>query len=1260
MTDIGSNDNATDSMPLEYWDIKMGLSEFRNGQWTPKQITGESINEGNDDQSKMPPLPSIGSYWFVARRHPATGANPGDYIGISIDCYRLWAPDTSASGDPVTNSNATVGFSVIGSFKFDGTHLGVDTNAPPNQPTKVPWSDFHFRVENITFENSQSPVSVRFMQPMQSDNANWDPSPFSSGTTVSYPTDETKRASQINYAGYGTGSQDPVHQPRVEQFYHPYVKKMLELMGETGDVGQVYKFLNGLGGGDWNDAFGAMPSDASQNLPVVYNELSHPYSIYNWEIGFHAPMAITDRLVQNQQFDLALKVMQYVFDPLTDSSDLKATRAWQWLPFQQTDATNVINAIFDSLRPDTVDPTVGGQINQWRDHPFSPHVIARLRPAAYMKYAVMKYINILIAYGDYYFNQNTLETIPMAIQCYVLASHIYGPPSALVPKRGKKQVQTYATLLDTWDAFGNAMVQMEELFPFSINMIPSETGTVRTVSGLANIFGFAASTYFCVPDNPDLRALRATIDDRLFKIRHCEDINGVFRVLPLYEPPIDPGLLVAATAAGLSLSAVLSDLNSPLPNFKFHRLLERALQMCEQLRLFGKAFIRAKEKQDHEGLLELKERHTGVITGMVLDQKKLSKDESQKAMDALTQSRKAPEYRMTHTLKQLGEDLGQIPSIGDAEQEFKELADQIEAPIVDSGLKLISSEKEEIEKAIQSLDLKPIVNAIETVASELHVLPILNAHASPLGCGVAACWGPPNIARGVQGAAKAYQMVSDWLAHQGSNVTKRLGFVKQNQARVKEANTAGHEVKTVDKQILTHQVRLAVHDADIAAQQKASDNSDEVHQYLTSKYTSAQLYVWTQQQVSALYYQGYKAAYDLAKKAEMAFRYERGLADTATPPPYISFGYWDPTHDGLLCGEKLALDLRALEAAHQASRGHDFEMAKHVSLRAINPLALLTLRGDGATPDFAIPEVLFDMDFPGHYARRLKSVAVSIRCDPAVSADPYFAQVNCTLRLLSNKFRTTPLVRSAADYPEKTDTEDLRFSVAAGVPITAIATTSAAADPGVFDADFSSRAERFLPFEGAGAASTWRLELNDAFRTFDYGAIQDVVLHLSYTSLDGGAALAAAAKGAVLAYIKDVADSEGGLFGVVDVVRDYPALFAAAKNGGAAERTFTLAGLNGLLPVYTRGTAPEKLTTADVYVVTDVDVPAGDVSVRVGGTVMSFSREGDAVGRSTLAMSALHWTDGPAVAIRDWVVTAGGSIAHVGEMLILMRYSMAV
>ena len=277
-----------------------------------------------------------------------------------------------------------------------------------------------------------------------------------------------------------------------------------------------------------------------------------------------------------------------------------------------------------------------------------------------MKWVAMKYIEILIAYGDHYFRQNTLETIPLAIQCYVLASHVYGPRGQKIPKRGKTLPQTYNSLLDKWDAFGNAMVELELVFPFS-NQTPLPIGESNGVVGLANVFGFASTLYFCIPDNPQLRALRDTIDDRLFKIRHCEDIDGVVRHLPLFEPPIDPALLVQAAAQGLSLSSVLNDLNSPMPNYRFSYLLQKALELCSEVKALGNAFLSVKEKGDAEALSQLRARHESSIHNLVMEVKKQQLDEAGKALDALQQSRKGPAYRLQHYLKLIGEDSGKVP-----------------------------------------------------------------------------------------------------------------------------------------------------------------------------------------------------------------------------------------------------------------------------------------------------------------------------------------------------------------------------------------------------------------------------------------------------------------------------------------------------------------------------------------------------------------------------------------------------------------------
>jgi hypothetical protein len=675
---IGNNDTATGSLPLEYWEIKMGITELRKGKWTANQVSADSISQV---KALPPSLSPIGSFQFITRK-----ADDAHGPRVVIDVYCI---DTSGE-------NVIAPATAVGRFSYTGAQLGVHDNPVPTIPlVGMNWSDFQFQRDRTATDFLQHRVMFPLQGPRLAQVFEYD----GGDPSVKYPSDQSDRSSMITY-----------DKNNPQAFYHPFCNDMLSKVQRTDNLDDLFKYFQD----NWDmwsqdqkfDAYGGLPDPGPTG--VTYNELTRPYSLYNWELGFHGPMALVDRLLQNQQFDLALQMCHYVFNPLADGRG--PTRYWNWKPFTEVDAKTSLETLFASLQPNTSDKP-NGSINMWRDNPFQPHVIARLRPVAYMKYVVMQYIGILIAYGDYYFRQNTLEMIPMAIQCYVLASHIYGPRGQKIPKRGKKKVQTYTSLVDKWDAFSDAMVQMELLFPFS-NQISAPAGSTNGVVGLANIFGFATSDYFCIPDNPQLRALGDTIDDRLYKIRHCEDINGVVQKLPLYEPPIDPGLLVAAAAAGLSLASVLNDLNSPLPNFRFKHLLCKALELCEELKLLGKGFLKAKQKKDCEALLALRHHHNSTIQTVVMDQKKLVKSHAEKALDGLQQARKVPEYHMQHSVKLLGEDLGKIPTIADAENEFNELVDQIEAPVVDSGLKLIASEKEEIEKAISSLDLKPIINVV--------------------------------------------------------------------------------------------------------------------------------------------------------------------------------------------------------------------------------------------------------------------------------------------------------------------------------------------------------------------------------------------------------------------------------------------------------------------------------------------------------------------------------------------------------------------
>ena len=161
-------------------------------------------------------------------------------------------------------------------------------------------------------------------------------------------------------------------------------------------------------------------------------------------------------------------------------------------------------------------------------------------------------------------------------------------------------------------------------------------------------------------------------------------------------------------------------------------------------------------------------------------------------------------------------------------------------------------------------------------------------------------------------------------------------------------------------QIAAAELRIAIAEKELENHVLQIENAKATDAFMRSKYTNQELYQWQVGQISGVYFQSYKLAYDLAKRAERCFRFELGLQDSS----YINFGYWDSLKKGLLSGEKLQYDLRRLETAYLEQNRREFELTKHISLALLDPLALVKLRETGRC-FFRLPEEIFDLDYPG-------------------------------------------------------------------------------------------------------------------------------------------------------------------------------------------------------------------------------------------------------------------------------------------------------
>jgi hypothetical protein len=825
------------------------------------------------------------------------------------------------------------------------------------------------------------------------------------------------------------------------------------------------------------------PNDGVVEKPYPKEEVDftydQAYSLYNWELFFHTPLLLATRLSKNQKFEDAQQWFHYIFNPTDSSPDPPPQRYWRVLPFYQNTESGRIEDLLRLLDYNGPDQgildqksQVADQIAAMKHDPFNPHHLARLRLVAYQKSVVMKYIDNLIAWGDQQFSQDTMESVNMATQLYILAHDILGPRPELVPSRGSIQDYTYNDLINLkpghdlvpgLDDFSNALVVLENEFPFSSGAASNNGGSSGTPWGLGRAF------YFCVPQNDKLLGYWDTVADRLFKIRHCMNIEGVVRQLPLFAPPIDPALLVQAAAAGVDIGSVLNDLNAATPHYRFTYMLQKALELCAEVRSLGAALLAALEKKDSEALSALRASQETNLLKAVREVKRQQLDEANAALEGLNKSRLVTEARFNF---------------------YDKIQDRSDY------------ERKQIDELKSAFDFQVASNIVDMLGSMLALLPnfdigLSGAASSPVAT---TTWGGANLAQGLQGTSRALDHVAAIHTY-GANMASLQGGWDRRTAEWKlQRELASKELIQIDQQIAAGSIRAAIAQLELDNHDKQMENASAVEDFLRDKYTNLELYDWMVGQTSAIFFQCYQMAYDFAKRVEKAFRFERGL----TTSNYIQFGYWDSLRKGLLSGERLYLDLKRLEMAYLDQNRREYEISKHISLVLSNPLALIALKETGQCI-VDLPEALFDADYPGHYMRRIKSVTLTIPC----VTGPY-TSINCTFTLLKSSIRlsTDPNGAQGQHYT-RVDSDDTRF-IDNFSTIQSIATSHAQNDSGMFELNF--RDERYLPFEGAGVISQWRIEMPPENNAFDFASISDIILNLNYAARDGGGMLRDAAK----------------------------------------------------------------------------------------------------------------------------------------------------
>lgn len=844
---------------------------------------------------------------------------------------------------------------------------------------------------------------------------------------------------------------------RAQLHYHPYIS----IFRTTLAVGGLDAFFEPsvqtpVAGLDTD--LDPVSENVETPLPKEVVDFTHnsAYGVYNWELFFHAPFLIAIRLGQEGRHDEAQRWFHRIFDP-TATTGAAPARFWRLKPFRQNLDLATIQEDLTSLsvgqwveemdawsKVDEANPvsdTLTAQIATWRNDPFDPHAIARLRISAYQKAVVIKYIENLLAWGDQLFARDTLEGINEATQLYILAQELLGDRPVTIRHAAPEAGESYAGLEAFLDDFGNAIAGLETIVPKQVksNTIGCKYGAPPPEPLITG------KTYFCVPPNEKLLGLWDLVADRLFKIRHCMNIEGVVRTLPLFEPPIDPALLVRAIAAGVDIASVLNDINAAAPIYRYSILFAKAQELAATVSSLGSMLLSALEKKDAEELSNKRAEQDIVINEMMRESRRTQVAEAQQNLRTLEQSLRSAETRRAY---------------------------------YESRQFIFPGEQRALDLQLDARIASTVAEGVRVAASIAHIFP--NAIA---GFPAALTQhGGSFVGSSMDASAGAISMVATQFTHEATAADRTETFKRRREDWDHQAQLARIEVEQVSREIVAAEIRLALAEHELTTTERQLEHAREIEVFLRRKFTNEELYGWMKGQLNSLYHQAFKLAYEAAKRAEKAFQYERGDAGQT----FIQFGHWDGLKQGLLAGERLAHDLRRMDAAYVTQNKREFELTKIVSLAEHDPEALIALR-EGSAVGVTLKEDDYDRDFNDHYLRRIKSIAVTVPC----TAGPFHGVLG-TLELLKGETRPT------------SDAVEL---VASRGAIQSIVTSQGQMDTGMFEMSF--RDERLLPFEGVGAHAEegpqLRFTLSPGNR-FAFSSIDDLILDIRYTARRGSPA----------------------------------------------------------------------------------------------------------------------------------------------------------
>ncbi|RIJ06132.1 hypothetical protein DXK93_01200 [Achromobacter sp. K91] len=688
-----------------------------------------------------------------------------------------------------------------------------------------------------------------------------------------------------------------------------------------------------------------------------------------------------------------------------------------------------------------------------------PYTIGYRDPVHFRANAYMEYIGLLISIGDTYYRMLTPDSLSQALQYYTRAHNILGERPYLA-----RAVKWSGSI--SLSQFSNNQGGSAALVEFETNQDQAAQWSLHPYVGDAAQLSHSFADAFSPPINTKLMNLWDTIDARRNNLRHNLDINGNPIHLAPYATPLNPEALLWRQASNGTLAGSVGGVPRIIPPYRYSVISSLAQKAVGTLIGFGQQLL------SHRGSIDARQQEV-MQQSQLLELWTFTKTANQQAIDIAQGS-----------LNSLSLSLA---AATDRQTYYKEL--------IDTDLSLL--ERSSMDQVLAGQSKGQAADALSKAGAAADMAPNVFGLAN----------GGMSYGALLYAAGAGLSLSAQITLNRANQTSTMGGYQRRSDDWKFQLKQIENEIQNLNNQIETQNIQLAAAQNSKSLSETQHRHSLEMYTFLNKRYTNEVLYQWLAGQIAALYHQAYDAAVGLCLLAQTCWQYELGDFKTS----YITGNEWNSQHQGQLAGETLQQALSQMESAWYSSRNaRQLEITRTISVKHLLGTQWTSTYVANGDFTFNFDESLFHDDYPSHYMRRIAGVSITL---PAAVGP--LQNVRATLQQTSSTYVCSPDATAVAALIKNPTNPGTNANIITNSGASQqVVLSSGVSDTGLFVFQFGD--ERYLPFEGTGAVSSWRLVFqspSDSDRNSQsqiLASLDDIIVTLQYTACDGGPGFASA------------------------------------------------------------------------------------------------------------------------------------------------------